>query len=192
MTKIGILAPNNSTQIVNALVMIFKSDRKVVAVKKNNPKTDYELNFLDKSGIKYALIIFNEKKIYPVELDVLILDNEQNSKLVSYDLVECMSEKTILIYNTDNGFLPHINHPNAIDYGYNPTSSVTISSVNHRENSISFIVSIQREICGMFDNILPIGEILINSKYKAELCNLLSAVICSLVCGIINYAEIKI
>ena len=34
MTKIGILAPNNSAQIVNALVMIFKSDRKVVAVKK--------------------------------------------------------------------------------------------------------------------------------------------------------------
>lgn len=192
MTKIGILAPNNSTQIVNALVMIFKSDKTLVAVKKNNARIEHELNFLDRNGIKYTLIVFNTKKIYPVGLDVLILDNEQNTRLVSYDLIECMSERTILIYNTDNGFLPHINHPNAIDYGYSSTSSVTISSVNYTENSISFIVSIQREIYGLYDNILPIGEILISSGYKAELCNLLCAVICSLICGIINYAEIKI
>ena len=192
MLTIGILAPNNSAEISNALQILFKHNRELFAVKKNSRTILDDIDLFEKSGIKYTIITFDKKKIYPVLLDVLILDNENNKKIVDYELVKCVGEKTILIYNTDNGYLPHIEHPNAIDYGFCSASSVSVSSINYNENNISLIISVQRSFCGLFYNTCQIGEFLIESCFITKISNLLPAVICGLVCDVINYAVVKI
>ena len=192
MLKIGVLSPKNSTEIVEALISLIKSKNLLVAVKKNNPRIFSELSFFSECGIDFSIIVFEKSAVYPIDLDILILDNEYREQIVSYDLIRCIGEKTFLIYNTDNDTLPLIEHPNAIDYGYSAKSSVTISSIDYTDNEISFIISVQREFSGIYNNRLEIGEFLIKSKFIANVTNILPAVICCIVSDIIKYAVVKI
>lgn len=192
MICIGILAAQNSQEIANALVTVMKSKHQLTAVKYNNPNIENEIKLFEYSGIDYALILFDRYEIYPVNLDILILDNPENKRIVSYDLLKCIKEHTIVIYNTDNGYLPYLDHPNAIDYGLNSSSAVSVSSVNYFFDShISFIVSVQRELSGLFST-LPIGEVRIDSDSSISISNQIPAVICALVCGLIDYLCVKI
>ena len=46
-------------------------------------------------------------------------------------IIELNFIKTVLIYKTDNGYLPKIEHQNAIDYGFSSNSSVNVSSIEY-------------------------------------------------------------
>ncbi len=192
MLKIGVLAEKNSSKIVDSLTVILKSNNNLIAIKNNSNRILKDVDFFEKNGIEYSIIIFNSSKIYPVSLDILILDNEDNKRIVSYELIKCIGENTILIYNTDNGYLPHIEHPNAIDYGFCSDSTVSISSVDYSDNKISLIVSIQKPFQGIYEDYFDICEFLIETKYITKISNLIPAVICGLVIGAINYTVLKI
>lgn len=189
MIKIGILAPENHEEITNTLLDIFKINHIIAAVKTNSKNIKKQLNFLEKSGIEYAIIIFNNKLIYPVTLDILIIDNAPNRRIITYSLIECVSEKTTLIYNTDNGYLPKLDHENAIDYGFSTDSSVTVSSIEYFQDSKSFILYIQRPLSNLFNEIIAIGEIPIIHINNNEISNQLPAVITALILNIPIYKK---
>lgn len=184
MIKIGIVAPENYEEITNTLLDIFKTNHIIAAVKKNTRDIDNKLLFLEKCGIEFAIIIFETGLIYPVTLDILILDNAKNKSIITYSLIECISEKTVLIYNTDNGYLPKIEHQNAIDYGFSSNSSVNVSSIEYHKNSKSFILYIARPVLNIFGDEISIGEIPIMHINNKDIISQLPAVICALICGI--------
>lgn len=192
MITIGILAPDNSVEIVNTLKDIIRQNGCVTAVNENGIQTQKKLALYERSGIEYAVVIFNPKKIYPVALDILILDNAKNQKLVTLELVKCITEKTLLIYNTDNGYLPALNHPNAIDYGFGRNSAVTISSIGYNDASVDILLCINRPFSGIFSNNIYVGELLVNTQMHSDIANLIPAIICGLVCDIICEHAVKI
>ncbi len=187
MIKIGILAPDNHKEITQTLLDIFKKSHIVSAVKKNTKDIKKRLSFLEKSGIEYAIIVFDHKLIYPLTLDILIIDNAPNKSLITYSLVECVSEKTILIYNTDNGHLPKLEHDNAIDYGFSPDSSVTVSSIEYFLDYKAFILYIQRPLFNIFSEEINIGEIPVIHINNYDILSQLPAVITALICQIPIY-----
>ena len=158
MIKIGILAPKNHKEIVQSLLDIFKTNHIIAAVKTNSKNTKKQLDFLEKSGIEYAIVVFENQLIYPVDLDILILDNLPNQKIISYSLIECVNDNTTLIYNTDNGYLPKLEHENAIDYGFSQNSSITVSSIEYYKDLKSFILYIQRPVLNIFNEDIPIAD----------------------------------
>lgn len=180
MIKIGILAPDNYEEISKTFLDIFKANHIIAAIKKNSKDIKNKLAFLEKNGIEYVLIIFEQHLIYPVNLDVLILDNAPNTRLVTYSLIECISDKTILIYNTDNGYLPKLEHPNAIDYGFSQNSSVTVSSINYFPDTKSFILYIQNTIYNPFYKDISISEFHVTPINNHEISSQLPAVITAL------------
>lgn len=187
MIKIGILAPHNDIKIQKALLHIFKDNHIIAAVKKDNINIEKELSFLERSGVLYTIIIFNEKEIFPTDIDILILDNAQNEKIVSYPLISCINKDTVLIYNTDNGYLPKLTHPNAIDYGFSKNSTVTISSVKYSKNlDFSFILCFQDFLHDIFLNPLPIGEFLVNGIPEIDLISQIPAIICAILCRVME------
>lgn len=192
MITIGILAPKNHLQISKLLSDTLSLNKSLQAIISNNQKTQNKLDFFKKSGIEYSIVIFKATKIYPVKLDILILDNAENKKIVTPELIKCINNNTILIYNTDNGYLPNLEHPQAIDYGISPDSSVSVSSVNYHEQTTEFLIYIKREICGIFKNTIKIGELKINTKNDTQIDNLLPAVICALLCDVVNKSVFNI
>ncbi len=192
MITIGILAPDNSVQIKTALKNIIHSAGYVSAVNDNSIQTKKKLALFERSGIDYCIIVFDVRNIYPVCLDILILDNAKNQKIVTLDLIKCITEKTILIYNTDNGYLPALTHPNAIDYGFDRNSAVTVSSISYNDTSIDILLYISRPFCGIFSNNIYIGELLVSSEQQSDIQNLIPAIICGLVCDIIYEHTVKI
>lgn len=193
MVVIGISAAKNSLQIANTLLLIIKSNKKVAAVKHYSRLTSRDAELFSLHGIDYFLIIFDTEKIYPVNLDILILDNPDNLFFLDINIIKCIGNKTVLIYNTDNDFLPRIEHPNAIDYGLCAKSSVSISSVSYLPNShISLCVCIQKKFSNPIYRCIDIGEIHVDSKFKFDISNQLAAIICAFICGLTNYTDIKI
>lgn len=192
MIKIGILAPQNNKEITKTLLDIFKMNRIIAAVKSNSKDIKKELNFLEKNGIEYAIIIFDNQLIYPVALDILIVDNAPNRHIITYSLVECVSEKTILIYNTDNGYLPKLEHKNAIDFGLSSDSGITVSSTEFLSETTAFILYIQRPLTTIFQEDIPIGEIPIIHINNQDISNQLPAVILALICNIPVYKKINL
>ncbi len=180
MIKIGILAPDNCEEISKTFLDIFKANHIIAAIKKNSRDIKSKVSFLESNGIEYTLIIFERNLIYPIDLDVLILDNAPNTRLVTYSLIECIGEKTILIYNTDNGYLPKLEHPNAIDYGFSQDSSVTVSSINYFSDTKSFTLYIQNNIYNPFYGDIAISEFPITPINNYEISSQLPAVITAL------------
>ena len=189
MIKIGILAPKNHKEIAQSLLDIFKFNHLIAAVNTNSKSTKKQLNFLEKSGIEYAIVVFENQLIYPVDLDILILDNAPNRRIITYSLIECINKKTTLIYNTDNGYLPKLEHENAIDYGFSSNSSVTVSSIEYSPDFKSFILYIQRPISNLFKETITIGEIPIIHINNQEVSNQLPAVITALILNIPIYKK---
>ena len=182
MLKIGIYACENTAEIIEALLLILKDSNSSVAIKNNqNYKMDDILRCAYQE-IDYILIPLNDKNIHPVTLDILILDNPNNKNIVTYELVDCISEDTILIYNTDNNYLPKLEHPNAIDYGFSQESTVSISSVEYNESACSFMLSVTKSFPCLCGDMCPIGEILITCNSDIKLENRIPAVICGIVC----------
>lgn len=193
MVKIGILACQNTSEITDALILILKNSDKSVAIKSSLSEYINTAGFYDYSEIDYLLITIEPGHICPCTLDILILDNPVNKRIVTRDLIQCIDDDTILIYNTDNGYLPKIEHPNAIDYGFSPKSTVSVSSVKYDSGmSCSFIVSVQDNFRCLSGKSYPIGEILISCNSDIKLENRLPAVICGLVLGSTERNEIKI
>ena len=195
MIKIGILAPENCKEIAKTLLDIFKINHIVVAICKNSKNIRKKMSFFEKNKIEYTLITFDKHLIYPVDLDVLILDNAPNTKLVTYSLIECVSDKTILIYNTDNGYLPKLEHQNAIDYGFSSSSSVTVSSIDYSNEKKSFVLYIQQPLHNPFGDDIFISEIPISPINNQEISSQLPAVITALlfdipICDTINKLRI--
>ena len=184
MITIGILAPENHKEITKTFLDIFKTNHIIPAVKKNTKEIKKQLAFLEKNGIEYAIVIFNEQLIYPVNLDILILDNAPNRHIITYSLVECVTSKTILVYNTDNGYLPKLDHEKAIDYGFCCNSGVTVSSIEYYKDSKSFILYIQRPIPNIFGENISIGEITVKRINNLDIISQLPAVISMLVLNI--------
>lgn len=184
MIKIGILAPQNHKEITNTLLDIFKINHIIAAVKKNSRDIKKNIAFLEKNGIEYAIIVFEKSLIYPINLDILIIDNMPNKSLITYSLIECVGEKTILIYNTDNGYLPKLEHKNAIDYGFSSNSSVSVSSIEYLPNTKSFILSVQRPLNNIYDEEITICELPIININNYDISSQLPAVIASLICNI--------
>ncbi len=180
MIKIGILAPDNHEEITKTFLDIFKANHIIAAVEQNSKDITKKIRFLEKNKIKYALIIFNHHLIYPVDLDVLILDNAPNTTLVTYSLIECVNNNTIVIYNIDNGYLPKLDHPNAIDYGLSQNSSVTVSSIKYYSDRKSFILYIQNPLYNPFCEVIGISELQITPINNLEISSQLPAVITSL------------
>ena len=189
MIKIGILAPENHEEIAESLLDIFKINHIIAAVKTNSKNIKKQLNFLEKSGIEYSIIIFEKQLIYPIDLDILILDNAPNQRIITYSLVECVNNRTTLIYNTDNGYLPKLDHENAIDYGFSSNSSVTVSSIEYFKDSKSFILCIQRPLLNIFDEAIAIGEIPILHINNLEIYSQIPAAITALICNIPIYKK---
>ena len=189
MIKIGILAPENHEEITKVLLDIFKKNHIISAVKKNSKDIKKQLKFLERNSIEYTIIIFDKPLIYPITLDILIIDNAPNQRIITYSLIECVSEKTILIYNTDNGYLPKIEHENAIDYGFSSDSSVTVSSIEYIADYKSFILYIQRPFSTLYDEEIAIGEIPIIHINNQDISNQLPAVITALICNIPIYKK---
>lgn len=189
MIKIGILAPENHEEITKALLDLFKKNHIVTAVKQNSKNIKKQLDFLEKNSIEYAIIIFDNSLIYPITLDILIIDNAPNRRIITYSLIECISEKTILIYNTDNGYLPKIEHENAIDYGFSSNSSVTVSSIEYLADYKSFILYIQHQFSNLYGEEITIGEIPIIHINNQDISNQLPAVITALICNIPIYKK---
>ena len=183
MVKIGILACCNTAEITEALILILKTDNNTIALKNNySTENDDFLSYIY-SETHFLIIPINQEKTPQFTLDILILDNPNNQRIITYDLVNCVTENTILIYNTDNGYLPKLEHPNAIDYGFSPTSTVGISSVEYlSSNTCSFIVSVQKPLNCLCGKIFPIGELLTISNSDIKIENRIPAVICSLIC----------
>ncbi len=183
MVKIGILACCNTAEITEALILTLKTADNTVALKNNyNTENDEFLSYIF-SDTDYLIIPINHEKTPQFTLDILILDNPNNKRIITYDLVNCVTDDTILIYNTDNGYLPKLEHPNAIDYGFSPMSTVGISSVEYSDcNTCSFIVSVQKPINCLCGKIFPIGELLTISNSDIKIENRIPAVICSLIC----------
>lgn len=193
MTTIGIFACTNTSEIIEALLLLLKNDRNTVALKSYYDESEADFEFYNYSEADYVLIPFSRNHIYPVTLDILILDNPDNKRIVTYDLIKCIDENTILIYNTDNGYLPKLEHPNAIDYGFSQTSTVSISSIEYLgSSSYSFIISVQENFKCLNGGIYPVGEILINCSSDIKIENRIPAVICGLVCDARERNEIKI
>lgn len=192
MIKIGILAPENHEEITKALLDIFKKNHIIAAVKKNSKNIKRQLDFLERNSIEYAIIIFDKPLIYPITLDILIIDNAPNQRIITYSLIECVSNKTILVYNTDNGYLPKIEHENAIDYGFSSDSSVTVSSIEYLSDYKSFILYIQRPFSNLYDEEITIGEIPIIHINNQDISNHLPAVITALICNIPIYKKSNI
>lgn len=195
MIKIGILAPDNYEEITKTFLDIFKANHIIAAVKNNSKDIKKKMAFLEKNMIEFALIIFDQHLIYPIDLDILILDNAPNTSLVTYSLIECVSDKTILIYNTDNGYLPKLDHPNAIDYGLSQNSSVTVSSIKYCFDTKSFILYIQHQLYNPFNEDIGISELSITPINNQEISNQLPAVITALlfdipICCTINKLKI--
>lgn len=195
MIKIGILAPGNCKKITKTLLDIFKLNHIVVAICENSKDIKNKISFFEKNRIEYVLITFKEHSIHPVDLDVLILDNAYNTSLVTYSLVECVNDKTILIYNTDNGYLPKIEHQNAIDYGFSATSRVTVSSIDYSCQKKSFVIYVQQPLHNPFSEDIPISEIPITPINNQEISSQLPAVVVALlfdipVCNTINKIKI--
>lgn len=195
MIKIGILAPENCKEITKTFLDIFKLNHIVVAICENSKEIKNKISFFEKNRIEYALITFDRHLIYPVDLDILILDNAPNTTLVTYSLIECVSNKTILIYNTDNGYLPKLDHQNAIDYGFSTTSSVTVSSIDYSNEKKSFVLYVQQPLHNPFGENIFISEIPITPINNLEISNQLPAVITALlfdipICNTINKLKI--
>ncbi len=184
MIKIGILAPQNHKEITNTFLDIFKKNHIIAAIKKNSQDIKKNINFLEKNGIEYAIIVFEKSLVYPIDLDILIIDNMPNKALITYNLIECVKEKTVLVYNTDNGYLPKLEHKNAIDYGFCPNSSVTVSSIEYLPYTKSFILSIQRPLYNIYDEEITICELPVISINNYDISNQLPAVITALICNI--------
>lgn len=192
MITIGILAPENHEEITKVLLDIFKKNHIIAAVKKNSKNLKRQLDFLERNSIEYAITIFDKPLIYPITLDILIIDNAPNQRIITYSLIECISDKTILIYNTDNGYLPKIEHKNAIDYGYSSDSSVTVSSIEYLADYKSFILYIQHPFSTLYGEEITIGEIPIIHINNQDISNQLPAVITALVCNIPIYKKSNI
>lgn len=184
MIKIGILAPKNHRDITKTILNIFKEHNIYCAVGKNSKKCSSELEFLKNSDIRYAIIIFDYRLVYPVPLDILILDNAANKKIVTSPLAECVGENTILLYNTDNGYLPRLEHKNAVDYGFSPDSSVTVSSIEYFPDSKAFVLCIQRPLPRFFSDDIAIGEIPIPPINNLDIESQLPAVLAVLLCSV--------
>ena len=191
MIKIGIMAPQNHKEITKTLLDIFKMHHIIAAVKSNSKDIKKQLYFLEKNSIEYAIIIFDNQLIYPVSLDILIIDNAPNRNIITYSLVECVNDKTILIYNTDNGCLPKLEHKNAIDFGLSSDSGITVSSTEFLSETTAFILYIQRPIQTIFCEEIPIGEIPIVHINNQDISNQLPAVILALICNIPIYKKIN-
>ncbi len=195
MIKIGILAPKNCREISKTLLDIFKLNHIVVAICENSKEIKNKVSFFEKNRIDYAIITFERHSIYPIDLDVLILDNADNTTLVTYNLVECVNDKTILVYNTDNGYLPKLEHQNAIDYGFSTTSSVTVSSIDYSNEEKSFVLYVQQPLHNPFGKDFLISEIPITPINNQEISSQLPAVITALlfdipICNTINKLKI--
>jgi len=183
LVKIGILACENTAQITEALILILKTSNNTITIKNNYNSEDDDLLSFIYSDTDYLIIPINHKKAPKFTLDILILDNPNNKRIITYDLVNCVRENTILIYNTDNGYLPKLEHPNAIDYGFSASSTVGISSIEYSDyNTCSFIVSVQKPLNCLCGEIFPIGELLTISNSDIKIENRIPAVICSLIC----------
>lgn len=186
MIKIGVYAFENTQEIIDALLLLLKSSNNSVIIK-NYPLENTEIS------CDFILIPFKNNEACPIPVDILILDNPNNLNLLNNSFINYFSENTILIYNTDNGFLPKIEHPKAIDYGFSQNSSVTISSIKYNNNlPISFILSVQKSFTNIFGNSYPIGETIIftNSDFKIE--NSIPAVICNMICTNKKISKLKI
>ena len=180
MIKIGILAQKNGEEIAQELYLrLTISDSKAVIVH-DCQSVISESEYLNDNGVDYMIIIFNYKEIFPVFLDILVLDNSENENIVSYRLVDCIRENTYLIYNTDYGYLPMIEHPKAIDYGLYPNSTVSFSSIEYNFDSVSVLLSVQRPIKSIFGNEIEIGEYRFNSINKIFASNFIAVSVCSI------------
>ena len=191
MIKIGILAPGNSDEIIDSLVNMLKKCKKMVAVKQNSRRINNDIRLYEKTGIEYVFIEFGNKRIYPVDIDIMILDNARNDNIVSYDLIKCISDNTVLIYNTDSGYLPYIDHPNAIDYGFGINSCVGISSISYSDNKISVIVSIQRPFIGLFFNKIDVCEFSVEVFAINKTVNIIPGIIILLLCDLFSCSNVK-
>lgn len=184
MIKIGIVAPKNYQAIAKTLLNLFEINNISCAVEKNSKNIESKLDFLEKNGVLYTITIFNYKLIYPVLLDILIIDNAPNGRIITSALAECVGENTILIYNTDNGYLPKLEHKNAIDYGFSPNSSVTVSSIEYFPDSKAFVMCIQRALPRLFSDDIEIGEIPVCPINNRDIESQLPAVIAALLCSV--------
>lgn len=193
MTVIGILAPENVRKIEATLRKMFSQNHKRVATVNGMSTTEDELYSLKRIGTDYCIILFNKGRICPHYVDILIIDNSKNENIISYDLIKCISPSTRLIYNIDNQFLPLIEHPNAIDYGLSRSATVTVSSIDPQRDGASFVYCIQRPFRTLFDTRLEEGELLVNLSFeKQDVSNLLPAVTCGLLCGLLTNDKVKI
>lgn len=184
MIKIGIVAPKNYQAIAKTLLKLFEASNIPCAIEKNSESTASRLDFMEKNGVLYTITIFNYKLIYPILLDILIIDNAPNGRIVTSALAECVGENTILIYNTDNGYLPKLEHKNAIDYGFSPNSSVTVSSIEYFSDSKAFVMCIQRSLPRLFSEDIEIGEIPVCPINNRDIESQLPAVIAALLCSV--------
>ncbi len=191
MTVIGILAPASSHQIETALKKMFAKNHKRVATVRGLRTMDDELFALRRIGTDYCIILFQKERIYPHYVDILIVDNSGNDRIISYDLIKCISPSTRLIYNTDHQAMPVIQHPNAIDYGLSRDATVTVSSIDPKSEGTSFVYCIQRPIRTLFDEPMDQGEVLVSSD-KGDVTNLLPTVTCGLLCGIFTDNTVKL
>lgn len=193
MIVIGVLAPGNSFKIVNHLKRFFKRNNKRVAVIKGVNTHESELLGLMNIGTDYCIIIFNTVHICPHYVDILILDNMKNEKIVSYDLIKCISPNTRLVYNIDNDYLPFIEHPYAIDYGLRRNATVTISSIDDKIDGMNFFFCLQKPISTLFNTQHDEGEVFVSAGFeKSDVSNILPTITCGILCGLLEEDTVKL
>ena len=182
MTVIGVLTDTASRDMANTLRDLLISDGVPVVIVDGI----YNISKWENPGTEAAIIPMNKDSIIPVVLDILILDN---CDLISYELIECISPETRLIYNGDKSHF-RFEHQNAISYGMAYNADVTVSSIDDKCDGISFVLCLQRPVLSLNGNWLYEGEFQVQSDNTC-INELLPAITCTMLCDIFAIKKTK-
>lgn len=190
MTVIGIISAEDTKKIEKILRKLFLS-RGIRAVTVDGGRiTEEQLSGLSNAGVKCCIVTLNQSDIHPFYLDILIL---ADSRVISFNLIKCISSTTRVIYNADGRKLPFFDHPNAISYGMSYDAEATISSVDDKCEDISFVFCLQRPLTSLSGKLLYAGETsVVLSGMKAGVSEALAAVTCGLLCDLPLFQTVKI
>ncbi|MCX7715681.1 MAG: hypothetical protein N2171_08150 [Clostridia bacterium] len=160
MVAIGISAPENISHIERIFKAMFAAYGKKGAIIKLSENMHETISQLDKAKIDFAVFPAKPDCLKNIFLDILIYDNKANE--VSFDILKCITPKTMLISNGDFA-APHIPHKiTAINYGLSGTSTVTASSINSYETGLEFVYCLQRGIKTLSGSRIEIKEFSVN------------------------------
>ena len=189
MIVIGIYAPGHQRRIAELVQEIFHQSGKRTAVTDKSRGGAY-LEYLSAAKLDAVILLLHPNELPKAYFDVLIMELSHSVYLP--ELAKCLHRETRLIYNEDAFFFPVV-HPNAISYGMRYDAAATVSSIESAEET-TVAYCLQKPIRKLSGELAEEGELLIHRSVPMEksLSDLLAAVTCGIVCGVIRTPTVKI